>query len=96
MGKLPILSDIEIKRRLGSLAGWSRKGDAITRTFSFAGYPEAVAFVQRTVKPAEQLNHHPNLDVRYNRVTVTLSTHDSGGITENDLALAATLDVAGR
>lgn len=96
MGKLPILSDIEIKRRLSSLAGWSRKGDAITKTFSFAGYPEAVAFVQRSVRPAEEMNHHPNVDVRYNRVIVTLSTHDSGGVTENDLVLAAGLDSAAR
>lgn len=92
MGKLPILSDIEIKRRLGALPGWSRKGQAITRTFTFPGFPEAVAFVQRTVEPAERMNHHPDVDVRYNRVIVTLSTHDSGGVTENDLQLAAELN----
>lgn len=91
MGKLPVLSDIELKRRLGGLAGWARKGNAITRTFSFDGYPEAVAFVQRSVGPAEAMNHHPDIDVRYNRVIVTLSTHDSGGVTENDLRLAEAL-----
>ena len=96
MGKLPVLSDIEIKRRLGGLPGWSRKGDAITKTFSFAGYPEAVAFVQRTVRPAEEMNHHPDIDVRYNRVMVTLSTHDSGGVTENDLLLAEALESPAR
>lgn len=92
MGKMPVLSDIEIKRRLGGLVGWSRKGDAITKTFTFAGYPDAVAFVQRTVQPAEAMNHHPDIDVRYNRVIVTLSTHDSGGVTENDLKLAALIE----
>ena len=88
MGKLPLLSDIEIHRRLAGLSGWQRHGDAIRRTYTFAGFPEAVAFVQGLVLPAEAMNHHPDVDVRYDRVTVTLSTHDSGGITENDLALA--------
>ena len=88
MGKLPLLSDIEIHRRLSGLTGWQRHGDAISRTYTFTGFPQAVAFVQGLVQPAEAMNHHPDIDVRYNRVTVTLSTHDSGGITENDLALA--------
>lgn len=88
MGKLPLLSDIEIHRRLAGLTGWQRHGDAIRRTFTFTGFPGAVAFVQGLVAPAEAMNHHPDIDVRYNKVTVTLSTHDSGGITENDLALA--------
>ncbi|MBL8996576.1 MAG: 4a-hydroxytetrahydrobiopterin dehydratase [Gemmatimonadales bacterium] len=94
MGKLPVLSDIDLQRRLGALPGWSRKGNAITRTFSFRGFPDSVAFVQRTEGPAEEMNHHPDLDVRYNRVIVTLSTHDSGGVTENDVILAARLDAA--
>jgi 4a-hydroxytetrahydrobiopterin dehydratase len=92
VGKLPVLSDIELKRRLAGLAGWTRKGNAITRTFTFDGYPGAVAFVQRSVGPAESMNHHPDIDVRYNRVIVTLSTHDSGGVTENDLKLAEALE----
>lgn len=88
MGKLPLLSDIEIHRRLAELPGWQRHGDTIRRTFTFAGFPEAAAFVQRLVAPAEAMEHHPDVDVRYNRVIVTLSTHDAGGITENDLVLA--------
>ncbi len=88
MGKLPLLSDIEIHRRLAALPGWQRHGVSIKRTFTFAGFPEAVAFVQRLVVPAEAMSHHPDVDVRYDRVIVTLSTHDSGGITENDLVLA--------
>lgn len=88
MGKLPLLSDVEIHRRLADLSGWQRHGDAIRRTYTFAGFPEAVAFVQGLVLPSEAMNHHPDVDLRYNRVIVTLSTHDSGGITENDLALA--------
>ena len=89
MGRLPVLSDIEIQRRLSSLPGWQRHGDALRRTFSFAGFPEAVEFVRTLVAPAEAMHHHPDVDVRYNRVIVSLSTHDSGGITENDLTLAA-------
>lgn len=92
MGKLPLLSDIEIQRRLGTLNGWTRRGGSITRTFQFKGFPEATAFVGRLVAPAEAMNHHPDVDVRYNKVTVTLSTHDSGGITENDLRLASQID----
>ena len=88
MGKLPLLSDIEIHRRLGALPGWQRQGTSIKRTYTFAGFPEAIAFVQGLVLPAEAMHHHPDVDVRYNRVIVTLSTHDSGGITESDLTLA--------
>ena len=88
MGKLRLLADVEITRRLAALSGWTRAGGTITRTFEFKGFPEAVAFVGRLVAPAEAMDHHPNVDVRYNKVIVTLSTHDSGGITENDLLLA--------
>lgn len=88
------LAESEIAARLADLKGWTRTGDAITRTFTFAGFPEAVAFVRRLVPPAEQLEHHPNLDIRYNRVVVTLSTHDQGGLTGKDFELAALVDGA--
>jgi 4a-hydroxytetrahydrobiopterin dehydratase len=89
---MPLLSDIEIQRELGTLTGWARKGNEIAKTYTFAGFPEAVAFVQRIVPVAEAMNHHPDLDVRYNRVTVRLSTHDKGGITGKDLSQARQLD----
>lgn len=92
MSKLPCLSNHEISQGLAALPEWMRAGEAITRTFTFAGFPEAVAFVQRLVAPAEAMGHHPDVDVRYNRVIVTLSTHDSGGVTASDLALARTID----
>lgn len=95
MPKQPLLSDIDIQRRLGALRGWSRRGDTITKTFTLAGFPEAVEFVQRVVAPAEAMDHHPDLDIRYDKVTVTLSTHDSGGITENDLVLAGRIEELG-
>lgn len=92
MARQPLLSDIEIQRQLGTLKGWVRRGDAITRTFTFPGFPAAVAFVQRLVAPAEAMGHHPDVDLRYDRVIITLSTHDAGGITANDLALAREID----
>ncbi|HVH39121.1 MAG TPA: 4a-hydroxytetrahydrobiopterin dehydratase [Gemmatimonadaceae bacterium] len=95
MAKQPLLSDIDIQRRLGALPGWTRRGDAITKVFTFRGFPEAVAFVDTLVAPAEQMNHHPDIDVRYNKVIITLSTHDSGGLTLNDLSLAEKIDAVG-
>jgi len=86
------LSDIEIQRELGALPGWTRKGDEITKTFVFDGFPAALAFAQSLVPIAEGMNHHPDLDIRYNKVTVRLSTHDKGGITRNDLAQARQIE----
>ena len=94
MARPPRLSDPEIGMRLARLPGWTRTGNAITRRFAFAGFPEAVEFVARLVEPAERLEHHPDLDVRYNKVIVTLSTHDQGGLTAYDFELAALVDGA--
>ncbi len=89
MARPALLPDAEIARRLAGLPGWAREGNALRRTFTFAGFPEAVEFVRGLVAPAEALQHHPDVDLRYARVTVTLSTHDAGGITELDFTLAA-------
>lgn len=94
MSRPPRIDDIAIATKLRGLPGWTRHGDAIVRTFTFAGFPDAVDFVQRLVEPAESLNHHPDVDIRYNRVIVTLSTHDRGGLTELDFTLAALVDGA--
>ncbi len=88
------VDDSAIAAKLRDLPGWTRSGESITRTFTFAGFPDAVEFVQRLVAPAESLNHHPDVDLRYNRVLVTLSTHDQGGLTELDFRLAALVDGA--
>ena len=93
---MPLLSDIEIQRELASLSGWSRKGNEITKTFTFDGFPGSLDFAQAIVPVAEGMNHHPDLDIRYNRVTVRLSTHDQGGVTGKDLALAKSIDGIGR
>lgn len=82
------LSDIAIQRELGSLTGWARKVDSLTKTYTFRSFPQGIAFVNRVADLAETMNHHPDIDIRYTKVQCTLSTHDAGGITENDVNLA--------
>ena len=86
------LSDLEIQRALGGLAGWTRRGDTLTKTFSFDRFPDGIAFVGRVAKIAEDMNHHPDIDIRYTKVAMTLSTHDAGGITQSDLDLAGRIE----
>ena len=66
--------------------GWSRKGDTITRLFTFEGFPDAIAFVTRLAFDAQAADHHPDLQISYRKVTVTWSTHSEGGVTEKDFA----------
>lgn len=87
-----LLSDIGIQRELGVLPGWSRRGVALTKTYRFPTFPGAITFVTRVADVAESLDHHPDIDIRHTRVTFTLSTHDVGGITTNDLALAKEIE----
>ena len=86
------LTDNELKHRLAKLSHWTREGDTITRTVKCAGFPGAVALVHKLIEPAEALNHHPDVDVRYDKVTITLTTHDQRGLTELDITLAAKID----
>ena len=86
------LSDTEIAHELTTLPGWSHVGDAITKTFVFTNFPAAVAFVDDVVPIAEAMDHHPDLDIRYNKVIVTLSTHDAGGITGKDVVQAREME----
>ena len=86
------LSDIEIQRALGARTGWVRRGNALTRTFEFTTFPSAIAFVNRIAKVAEGMDHHPDIDVRYTKVTCSLSTHSAGGITQRDFKLAEAID----
>jgi 4a-hydroxytetrahydrobiopterin dehydratase len=88
------LSEDEVRTRLLALSGWSRDGDAIGRTFKFDSFPEAIAFVDRVAELAEAANHHPDIDIRYDRVMLALSTHSEGGITAKDTDLAARIDAA--
>jgi 4a-hydroxytetrahydrobiopterin dehydratase len=82
------LTDAEIDSRLRTLAGWERHGDEIRRTFAFDDFEGSLAFVNRVGALAEAASHHPDIDIRYSKVTLTLSTHDAGGLTANDFDLA--------
>jgi 4a-hydroxytetrahydrobiopterin dehydratase len=86
------LSDDEIRSGLEKLPGWGRGDDEIEKTYELASFPDAVAFVTRVGFLAEKANHHPDLDVRWRNVRVVLSTHDEGGITGRDLALAGEIE----
>jgi 4a-hydroxytetrahydrobiopterin dehydratase len=86
------LSREEIARRLGTLGGWTLDGDAIRKQFTFGGFPEAVAFVDRLVPEAEAADHHPDITINYKRVTLSYSTHSEGGLTEKDFAGARMAD----
>lgn len=86
------LSDDEIAAALRELPGWERRGDAISRTFAFPAFMDGIAFVNRVAEAAERADHHPDVDIRYTRVTCALSTHDAGGITRNDVRLAREID----
>jgi 4a-hydroxytetrahydrobiopterin dehydratase len=82
------LNDEEIDDRLNGLDGWERDGEAIRRTFELDDFKGSVDFVNRLTPEAEAMNHHPDLEISWNKVTVTLSTHSEGGLTENDFELA--------
>ncbi|HXT18902.1 MAG TPA: 4a-hydroxytetrahydrobiopterin dehydratase [Gemmatimonadaceae bacterium] len=86
------LSDLEIQRALGGLSGWSRRGDALTKTFAFDRFADGIAFVDRIAKIADEMDHHPDIDIRYTKITIVLSTHDAGGITQSDLTLAERIE----
>ena len=86
------LSDLEIQRALGTLPGWSRRRNVLSKTFTWPTFAEAIGFVNRVAKLADAANHHPDIDIRYTKVTCTLSTHDAGGITELDLDLAGKIE----
>ena len=86
------ISDIGIQRELGALPGWVRRGDSLTKTFRFATFPAGISFVTRVADLAESMDHHPDIDIRHTRLTFTLSTHDAGGITTNDLRLAREIE----
>ena len=89
---MPPLPDREIDDRLRARQGWERIGDDIVRTFELPTFLEAIAFVNRIATIAERSDHHPDLDIRYRRVRVGLTTHDEGGISPLDFEVAAEID----
>lgn len=88
----PRLSDLEIQRALGTLPGWARRGDVLTKTYAFKSFGDGIDFVQRVARAADAVDHHPDIDIRYTKITCTLSTHSAGGITQNDLSFAGTIE----
>lgn len=86
------LNDAEIEQQLGALSGWMRAGDEIRKTFRLGSFPAAIAFVTQVGFLAEAAGHHPDIDIRWRKVTLALTTHDAGGLTQKDFALAAQVD----
>jgi 4a-hydroxytetrahydrobiopterin dehydratase len=87
-----LLADSEIEARLAERSGWRRAGAAIVRTYECGDFVGSVEFVKRLVEPAEGMNHHPDLEVSWDKVTVSLSTHSEGGLTAADFELAGKID----
>ena len=86
------LNAVQIKSALGKIPGWKRKADVISRTFQFKDFPAAMKFTDAVAQLAEEAWHHPDIDIRWNKVTLALTTHDAGGLTKKDFALAKKFD----
>lgn len=87
------LSEDKIEARLAEVPAWRREGDAITRHWTFEDFPAALAFINRVGDLAESQDHHPDIFNSWNRVTLKLATHDAGGLTDKDFALAKRIDL---
>ncbi|MHC5023637.1 MAG: 4a-hydroxytetrahydrobiopterin dehydratase [Planctomycetota bacterium] len=86
------LTPEQIEQRLEEFSEWSLAGDALQRTFGFDDFVSAMAFVNRVAELAEEMQHHPDIMIRYRKVTLTLSTHDAGGLTDLDFQFAQATD----
>lgn len=89
---MPLLTTAQVTEKLGLLPVWQLAGDNIERTVAFADFPAAISFVNRVAEAAEKANHHPDIDIRWNKVRLALSSHDAGGLTERDFSLAGVID----
>ncbi|MBL8875628.1 MAG: 4a-hydroxytetrahydrobiopterin dehydratase [Phycisphaerae bacterium] len=89
---MPKLTEAQVEAALKAVPEWGESGDAIQRTFQFSDFVKAMSFVDRVAQAAERSQHHPDILIRYNKVTLTLSTHDAGGITVKDFELAKACD----
>ena len=89
---MALLSDAEIEERLAGLEGWERDEEAIVKEFDRDDFVGSVRFVESIVNPAEAMNHHPDLEISWDKVMVKISTHSEGGLTTNDFELAAKID----
>ncbi len=86
-----LLSESEIQERVGQLSGWTLKDQQLQSVMTFKDFVAAIGFVNQLVEPAEAAGHHPDIEISYNKVTINLTTHDAGGLTEKDFSLAQTI-----
>jgi 4a-hydroxytetrahydrobiopterin dehydratase len=89
---MTLLSEAEIEAKLAGLDGWKHSGEAIEKGFSCGDFVGSVKFVESLVGPAEEMGHHPDLEISWDTVTVTISTHSEGGLTAADFELAGKVD----
>jgi 4a-hydroxytetrahydrobiopterin dehydratase len=92
---MALLADEEIASRLEALTGWERAGDAISKTFENGDFVGSVKFADAVVGPAEEMGHHPDLEISWDKVTVSITNHAEGGLTEADFELAGRIDELG-
>ncbi len=85
------LSQTEIEQKIAAIPEWKQQEQTITRTFKFKNFVQAIAVVDKLVEPAEAAGHHPDIAISYNQVTISLTTHDAGGLTQMDFDLAKTI-----
>ena len=86
-----LLNDRDIQARMQTIPGWTLEGKQITCLRTFENFIDAIAFVNKLVGPAEAAGHHPDLEISYNKVKISLTSHDAGGLTEKDFSMAKTL-----
>ena len=89
---MPSLTAEQVSLRLKAVPDWAKRAQTLCRTFKFEGFMESIDFVRRIAKQALKINHHPDIDIRFDKVVLTLTTHDEGGITEKDFSLARKCD----
>ena len=89
---MPLLTAAQVTEKLAAMPAWQLAGINIERTVTFPDFPSAIAFVNRVAEAAEKANHHPDIDIRWNKVRLALSSHDTGGLTQRDFSLAGVID----
>ena len=89
---MPALHSKQVKLHLHAVPHWSKRAQTILRTYKFEGFLKGIDFVSQVAKKAQKMNHHPDIDIRFDQITLTLTTHDEGGITEKDFSLAKQCD----
>ena len=92
---MPQLNHDAIVSALGQLDGWEFENDALTKEWAFESFREAIAFTNAVAELADEADHHPDITINYDHVSLTLSTHSEGGVTEKDVALARTIETSG-